>query len=416
MARVFVVWDSRLRDVGVTMKALRGAPDRVGGHHVDILGAPGDERIGVIDANLRERVAACDGILAYVDHPNANMAWELGRGLGLRREGPRVRATLATQSSQHGGWVRDTLLDGVLQQVDGSRRQVVRRLLDNLDAWIALAPPEPGDRTVVLCPDGGSGELLREGIEGARLGGVLRLDDVRLLDLPDRLRGVGRCAWVLPPQRDDDPGHGVENTIHALIAGYLDAAGVPLRVFTHHDAPVVADLSGRHARWDDEEELLHHLDAWLTTTRPLGSADRRTPSDVLALWRDLARERHAHTTPLLPERSDRTLDAVCVRVQVEARDSHEPRAPVGFRRDAAPLKELVEARLLLPGPVRAVVSGAPGSGKTTLARHLAWELAGEDRLPVYVPLAGLHGHPLDHADRELLDARAGASAGRLKEA
>jgi hypothetical protein len=408
MARVFVVWDSRLSAVELTMGTLRDDPELAGGHQIDVLGALGDACIGVIDAQLKERLSACDGVLAFLDTPNANMAWELGMGLGLRRE-PRVRAAFATESRLLPAWTQGTLLAGVLSQPNGADLDVVLDLLGQMDRWTTLPAPEPGGRTLLLCPGEGTGKVVWAKVAKDLPGRLelLELKGVALAQLPARLRGVGRCAWVVPAGCTDDLGHGVENTVHALVAGFLDAAGFPLLVLRHRKAPNLVDLVGRTEEWFKAEELVSRLRTWCDETRPVGAPAGRTADDVLALWRDLVRERHAHTTPLLPARSDLTLDTVYVRVRVGAREGHHA---------AAPLRQVIEARLKEPGPVRAVVSGAPGSGKTTLARHLAWELAGDGLLPVYVPLAGLDGHPLDHADAELVEARAGAVAGALRAA
>lgn len=85
--------------------------------------------------------------------------------------------------------------------------------------------------------------------------------------------------------------------------------------------------------------------------------------------------------------------------------------------DELTLRALMEkAPAASQGGRRWVVLGDPGAGKSTLARHLTWELAAGDfgPLAVYAPLPALSAdglHPFDWAEKEL---QGGATAGSGK--
>ncbi|MBI5852695.1 MAG: SUMF1/EgtB/PvdO family nonheme iron enzyme [Planctomycetes bacterium] len=125
------------------------------------------------------------------------------------------------------------------------------------------------------------------------------------------------------------------------------------------------------------------------------SAPRTTAVDLRKEYLAAVRAQHERLIPFFHEESVRLLDEVFVDLdvlptQVPGRDG-ESVHQAAFERRATALREL-----LLPGTPstspsapRLAVLGEPGAGKSTIARHLARTLAGEERLPIYVPLGRL---------------------------
>lgn len=75
---VFVAWDSTLDAVQQAFTGIQDDPDEV---EVEILGAIGDLAWGRLRDKLDEAVNRSAAVLAVVDQPNANMAWEVGMAL-----------------------------------------------------------------------------------------------------------------------------------------------------------------------------------------------------------------------------------------------------------------------------------------------------------------------------------------------
>lgn len=145
--RVFVVWDSRLKQVAQMLAALKGATRQ--GVRIEALGAPGDVPLGSLKQRLDEALggpadpAAPRGVLAFVDHANANMAWELGYALALGH-----RVMLATEGGAP-GWVADTPFAMWLRQHHAVDTHTLDAVLGTFAQWPRFGPPRarPARRT-----------------------------------------------------------------------------------------------------------------------------------------------------------------------------------------------------------------------------------------------------------------------------
>jgi formylglycine-generating enzyme required for sulfatase activity len=416
MARVFVIWDSTLRAAGATARALRGKPHRARGHEIDILGAEGDRAFGELEERIRGALTASEGLLAFIDRPNANVAWEVGLGLGLGRP-----VALAAEASQLPGWTRGTPFASMLTQGDASDMDVLLDVLDTMGSWASAGePPEPGDATLLLCPNAGVGKVCRATIADELPALGAPLDDVTwpLPELPRRLEGVGRVVWVVPQARVDEDRHGVGTTVHALIAGYAAALGLPLGVFCPLRSAALADVVGRERGYSTVDDLISKLRAWERENKPIGArATRQRPEHLRRLFAGVVAEDHARAVPLLRDAQDAALQTVYVQLGVAGRHEGRP----------ARLEEFIRARLASEGDAgRWLVTAPPGAGKTTLARHLAHTLAvaatedDEAPLPVFLRLADLPpgADPLAVADEafRLLRPSAGSAHAALARA
>jgi hypothetical protein len=458
VARVFAVWDSTLAATGQTLAAFR-TRQRVPGYTLTSLGARGEAAIGQLDDRIRQQLAEADALLAFIDHPNANMAWELGLGLGLGKAVQMVR-----EGSQALDWVRDTPLASMLHAERSASLSALRKILPTWAQWLRFqAPPEGGERTLLLCPNTDDGEVIREDIDldlPAVFEPPLDLTAWRLGELPDQLRGVGRAAWIIPVGAHDQARHGVETTLYGLIAGYLEASNVPLGVYRCVDARVLADLGGRSHTYRNPEHLMELLKVWATKTPTIGAPTRKpSPDHTLNLWRDLVRTSHARRIPLLRDTDDIALDTVYVRLTLAAGRPFAGRAAAGVslgvpaadgsreaaiaqlgadhtrsldsaadrldpaHREPAPLEVHIRRHLsAAPRPPTAgrwIVSGEPGAGKTTLARHLVCRLADDDAVvPIFLRLADLplDANPYEHIDAAFPSQRLSAKTGALRRA
>ncbi len=89
--QIFVVWDSTLTGMKDTLDYLTAAGEPAS-FTIDALGLTGRAVTGHIPQLLDEKIAWADGVIALVDRPNGNMAWELGAALA---GGKRVALGLA---------------------------------------------------------------------------------------------------------------------------------------------------------------------------------------------------------------------------------------------------------------------------------------------------------------------------------
>ncbi len=137
-------------------------------------------------------------------------------------------------------------------------------------------------------------------------------------------------------------------------------------------------------------------------------------NDILTTYRESLLSEHNQPPGLFIEYiSD--LDTIFVELeigQLGAKFSHEQAKVTGLT-----LRELMELDTGEDHKPRWVVLGDPGAGKSTLARHLVWKLAGNslDPLPVYYELSSLaadpFNHPFDRAEK-LLQGSRGIEAGK----
>ena len=136
--------------------------------------------------------------------------------------------------------------------------------------------------------------------------------------------------------------------------------------------------------------------------------------DPVAVWRAYVRTHHKTLVPFFDGGADAVLATRSV-IQVEVAPHLRRLTP-----DAPELTGPTTLRALLErphtGPARWVVLGEPGAGKSTLARHLAWQLCDPDAppdgpVPVLLSLARLTDatqHPFGVAEAALRHSPGGA--------
>ncbi|MBN1655179.1 MAG: SUMF1/EgtB/PvdO family nonheme iron enzyme [Deltaproteobacteria bacterium] len=186
---------------------------------------------------------------------------------------------------------------------------------------------------------------------------------------------------------------------------------------------------------DDIVAFLHELAADRKEPPPARKAVE--PKDVLTRWRKHLRYLHRNLVPFFSNAGDRLLETVFVELELEERPelSRETCLPEpdegGFIGPEQRLSHERSRQRVFPSlrnllessdsnqPGRWAILGEPGSGKTTLARHLAWVLSDPSRtenagpVPLYLSLARLatkSKHPFEIAEEEL-SARYGEKEG-----
>jgi HEAT repeat protein/predicted ATPase len=134
----------------------------------------------------------------------------------------------------------------------------------------------------------------------------------------------------------------------------------------------------------------------VSTVRLLGEAESRPLEKVfveLTIIEDYQRPRHnAEILGLMDAEMRRRQDVFA------SDDEQRP------DREGAPVKRTLKPDELLRGNAKAVITGAPGAGKTTLARYLAGKaLKDENRFPVFLELKAVTARAFDEANGDLAE-------------
>ncbi len=413
--RVFVVWDSTIDGMETVLAVLKDDPPP--GFAVHVLGLePGSDTVWA--GNVEPGIAKAANILAIVNKPNANVGFEIGFALG-KQKGMRLVAW--TKKKAVPAWVDrppfKTQLIPREYDVDALGARIAER------KWVRLdGRPVKGDDTLLLCPHDGEASAIRKIVRKAS--GWRELDEHgwTLNDLPVQLNGVGRVVWIVMPFLDDDECEeerdGQENAAMAAVAGFAVASGIELRVWQNRRAREILDV-GHVATPFDSKTDVEKLVAAIVSPKPAAASPPK-PRDAAALLSDYrahVRAVHSSLVPFFAGTSNKLLSEIFVELQIQS--AWLERAAAGEHKSHWSLRELLHRE----GHRRFVVLGDPGAGKSTVCRHLAYELAGDETgnepFPLFASLARLadaRGDVFDLAEADLRGAKGEAAAKGLAEA
>jgi hypothetical protein len=387
--RIFIIWDMTIPNLPNDLASLRMHP-RLQGWTLELLGLDQYTQ-GSALARIRAHLEHAEtlGALAVIDEANAHVGFEMGLALAAGKP-----VALLTTRQAHRAWSDRPPFNGTLMHPASLEPKVVAGTLARLrdegpEAWNTIPRrPTPGADVLLLWPENRRGALL----EGALPAGELRtlpVDGWDLAQLPEQLDGVGRVVWVVP---QPDPGErdGAENARLAVVAGYAKGLGLDVDVLVEEVATgrVLLDVRGLRTAWDRVEKLQELL------ARLLTPGAKPPPVDPLVAWRAWLRTRHAELIPFAPGMTETVLQKVVLELRLEACRSERLDRPE--RREALQdhtLRTLLEL-MSAPGQIgRLIVRAEPGAGKTTAARHLAWQMgeASAEHVVVLVPLVELAG-------------------------
>ncbi|MCC7011185.1 MAG: SUMF1/EgtB/PvdO family nonheme iron enzyme [Planctomycetes bacterium] len=414
LRRAFIVWDSTIASIRFTLDVLRSEWPKGWSVFVPNL----DTQQGEILRDLVvDQLAPAECAIVYVDKANANVGFEAGFAVARDK-----RTILACADSPVAEWVRseppfkgftvDTLDD-------------IEKLHACIEGREGLKPPPKpvkGATTLLLYPRNKVGKALAKVFErvferlGAKENDAWRRpepDRWSLLDLHEVLKGVGRVVWVIP--NTNEARDGVENAAASVIAGYCYGLGLEVVVLEEQRERSVLDVAPLSKKpWTSAAELERDL---ASIFEP-----KDAPTDVLALYRAYLLRAHGDLVPFFPGIQAKTIDAVCVELQI-ARDSESSKKlEHGLRQEARfprTLRELLSLPVgeQQPSTGRFVLFGDPGAGKSTISRHICFENA-DPREPsapiaVFIPLtriAAAQGDPFDFVESQLRDKRGAANA------
>lgn len=398
--RAFVIRDFTIPSISIALERLAELKP-AGYEEVVVSGVGKAIRFGEIgrDAVL-PAIDAASRVLALVDLPNANVGFEIGYAASKGKA-----AALVAALAEVPAWLQRPPLNGFLV-LPGSKLEELVAILEH-PGWVDVPheEPAPGPDILFLCPDAGNGSTLRGEVERSYPGWrVLTPGAWSLKDLPAKLRGVGTVVWTIAQHPEgSDQRDGKENAAAGVVAGFAFARGAQLRVLREKGAREVADVQ------PFEEEAFERLTEFRSRLASIATPPaRRGTVDPLTAYRDYLRRHHACLAPLFAGKGPGALDDVFVELELAA-DLGREKGPLEAstrpeRGERLSLRALMECTTTDNGAAgRWVVLGEPGAGKSTLARHLVWELAAEEGpIPIYLSLpqyARDREHPFRVADR-----------------
>ncbi|MCK6445725.1 MAG: SUMF1/EgtB/PvdO family nonheme iron enzyme [Planctomycetes bacterium] len=382
--KVFVVWDSQIRDIEYALRLLARNTSEDVEFFVPSLteGAAGQIWSDVV----RPRLEGADLVLAFVDYPNANVGFEVGYALARGRD---VR--LAWCGDAQPGWTKlppfNTYLLGQAKSAD----DVLKLLRGKVGPVPTPGKPKLGNATYLLSPfEGRAADMRGQILERAKRWKSPTQEAWTFKELEREFAGVKRVVWNVVRFSDgSDRRDGQENAAAAAVAGFLFGHGIELCVWREHDARDIVDVGGAARSWTNPEDL----DALVDELLDGGST---APVDLLARYRRFLGRCHRHLVPFFSGLADKSLGDVYVDLSAtwSARamrtESGEPRGG-WIERGSTTVWDLLARELEAERGVsgRWLLVGPPGSGKSTACRHVCQRAATHDDgpLPVFVSLA-----------------------------
>jgi hypothetical protein len=392
--KVFVIWDMTIEVGELTLQGLK----RTEGWDVKLPGT--DSEAGQIWKDVvAPSIDGADFVLALVDKPNANVGFEIGYAFGRNRT-----LQLATVGPMLPDWMERPPFHKSYFVFTGSDVASLRALVEKDRGIPSAATPTRGAKTLLLCPRAGDGLSVHEELHRLRKDwSEPPAQGWTLEKLPKVLTGVARVVWVVLGSHESRDG--AENTSLAVVAGYALACSLDLRVWRHKAHRSIVDQAHETRTFDSLDAL-----------GPLVAELDRAPGvevqiDVLATYRAFLRKQHELVVPFFPHAWQRAFEDIYVQLDLsfaidERGPARNPRQDFERLARNTTLRGLLEAARDGNGPLRWVIAGDPGAGKSTMCRRLAWELGDEAEGPlvVLVSLPRLlrdHKHPFDLAEADL---------------
>jgi tetratricopeptide (TPR) repeat protein len=237
--KVFVAYDFDIKGTLTSnLEAVQDKPPE--NYEVDWPGTPGDMSQGAIWKDIvHPRIASCDRFLAFVDLPNANVAFELGYALGSKKE-----VALARVRPDLPAWLSEPPLNGFICPKADTPAAI--RALIRTEGWVK-PPNQPavGKEVLLLCPHY-DGAAFLEKIDPAWGWRLTKDHGWDLHDGFELFSGVSRVVWIIVPHNEGATGRdGKENAALAILAGYAQALKLRIDIFVHSNARAVVNVIGQ---------------------------------------------------------------------------------------------------------------------------------------------------------------------------
>ena len=373
--RAFVAWDTTTPGLRKTLGFLHDDPPE--GWEVEFGGRRKHTRD--LWSEIEEPLRSSDRIVALVDLPNANVGYELGFALGSGRD-----VVLGYGGELLPEWVVGPPLKNFVV-APGADQTTIEELVTTVEPFQVHAHPEPGEDTLVLCPQVGIGDAILRWIKKNTQWRGLPEFCWNLTDLAEQLAGVERVVWIIVPFPEGTDRRDGQNAPFGVIAGYWAALGRELHVWIDDEARDVVDI-GREAQ--PFPSVRRFIELAQALDRPQGSVDSQR--DPLEVYLSYVARHHLHL-PSLFSCEGRDLPEVHVDLALAASPSLTDRdgADRGLLHNKRRLRELLELTSHDDPRVTRhwTILGEPGAGKTTACRYLCHELASaEDRASTPVPV------------------------------
>lgn len=254
--RVYVIRDFAATQVRLLLESLREIYTEHAGQPIE-WDIPGLQAQGGQIARdiVYLPIRSADHAVALLDHPNANVAWEVGLALGW---GKSVR--LVFFGGELPPWTQIGALKNLVlhhvRDVEDAAKLLAPLRWELAPCPLPPSPPLSGD-TLLLCPGGPEGSAARA-LARRNHPELGRLPDEgwSLYDVPALLRPFRRVIWIIASYPDKlDVRDGAENASNGVIAGLAEAWGREVLVLRSSAARVVADVQPREHLFGGLREL-----------------------------------------------------------------------------------------------------------------------------------------------------------------